>query len=106
MEIFKSASVYLSKLVYVREENNPKLKIFTSSLLQGKKSKNLKCEFKYGFSMVLCKKKNSIFDFKQKKVLYNLKFSLRVSLTQENVFSYRFHFWSQQKDIDTSKKRC
>ena len=58
------------------------------------------------FPWFYVKKKNSIFDFRQKKVLYNLKFSLRVSLTQENAFSYRFHFWSQQKDIDTSKKRC
>ena len=33
-----------------------------------KKSRNLKCKFKYGFSRVLCKKKTGCVDFMQNKV--------------------------------------
>ena len=56
----------LTKLVCVRKEKNPKLKIFISSLFQGKKSWNLKCKFKYGFSIALCNK-NNVFWFQEKK---------------------------------------
>ena len=55
----------LTKLVYVREKKTPKLKIFISSLFDGKKSWNLKCKSKYGFSTVLCQK-TVFFDFMQK----------------------------------------
>ena len=56
----------LTKLVYVRKEKNPKLKIFISSLFQGKKSLNLKRKLQYDFSIALCKK-IIFFDFKKKR---------------------------------------
>ena len=60
---------YLTKLVYVQKEKNPKLKIFISSLFQEKKKKwNLKYKFKYGFSIALCKKKQ-YFLISRKKVI-------------------------------------
>ena len=59
------------------ERKNPKLKIFISSLSHGKKWRNLKCKFKYGFSTVISKrkkeKKNSIFRFQEKKVFWDFK---------------------------------
>ena len=62
----------LTKLVCVRKEKNPKLKIFISSLFQGKKSWNLKCKFKYGFSITLCKKtKKFFFWFQEEKVFWD-----------------------------------
>ena len=50
-----------ARLVYVRKEKKPKLKIFISSLFQGKQSWKLKRKFKYGFFIALCKK--TFFDF-------------------------------------------
>ena len=40
-----------------------------------KKLWNLKCKFKYGFCIVLCKKKKRtvFFDFQEKKVFWDLK---------------------------------
>ena len=57
-----------------RKKKNLRLKIFISSLFHGKKSWNLMCKFKYGFSIALCKKKTAFFDFKKKKkVFWDLK---------------------------------
>ena len=42
-----------------------------SSLFHGKKSWNLKCNFKYGFSIVLCKKKKYFSIPRKKKCFSN-----------------------------------
>ena len=54
-----------TKLVYVRNEQNSKLEIFMSSLFHGKKSWNLKCKFKYDFSIVSCEKKDFLISSKK-----------------------------------------
>ena len=54
----------LTKLV--RKEKNPKLQISISSLFQVIQSWNLKCKFKYGFSIALCKKVNVLW-FQEKR---------------------------------------
>ena len=51
-------------------EKNPQLKIFISLLFQGKKSWNLQCKFKYGFSIALCQKQ--YFWCQGKKVFWDL----------------------------------
>ena len=57
-------------LCYVWREKNPQLKIFISLLFQGKKSWNLQCKFKYGFSIALCQKQ--YFWCQGKKVFWDL----------------------------------
>ena len=58
----------LTTLLYVRKEKNPKLKIFISSLFQGK---SFVCKFKYGFAITLCTKA-IFFDFKKKSYFETL----------------------------------
>ena len=70
----------LTELVYVRKEKNPKIKIFIPSLFQGEKLWNLKCKFKYGFSIALYKK-TRFFDFKRKR--YSEILSFKKALTTQ-----------------------
>ena len=65
----------LTKLVYVSEGKSPSFKIFISLLFQGKKWWNLKCKFKYDFSIALCEK-NGYFSISRKKVFWDVKSSL------------------------------
>ena len=71
-----------------RKQKNLKLKIFISSLFQGKKSWNLKRKFKYGFPIALCKKtKNNIFWFQEKKYSELLnQLNYRVNLQNSDFF--------------------
>ena len=56
------------------KKKSPKRKISLSSSFHRKKSWKLRCKFKYGFTMVICKKRKTkqnktkkvFFDFKQK----------------------------------------
>ena len=53
------------------KKNTQKLKSSYVRYFMEKKSWNLKYQFKYGFSIVLCKK-TAFFDFLQKKVFWDL----------------------------------
>ena len=100
-----------TRLIYVWKEkkNKTKLKIFISLLFLGKKSWNLKCKFKCGFSIVLYKI-NSVFWFHAKKVFWDLK-SMKSKSSEKNcslkffmcliwVFYFNvssFSFWIMRK---------
>ena len=75
----------------VSERKSPKIKIFISSLFHGQKSLDLKCKFKYSFSIVLCKR-NIIFRFQEKNVFSDLNAVTFPSLPVDRWVKYLKHF--------------
>ena len=72
-----------------RKNKTQNLKSSYLRYFMGKKSWNMKCEFKYGFSIVLCKK-TVAFDFMQKKVFWDFK-SCSGKINRAIIFSQYFN---------------